>query len=256
MTDPVFERYKDALKRGHVAVFRGRPKEALTAYGEAARLVGHRPLPYVSLGSVLLGMGRVGESIAAYDEALRRAPDDRQALGGKAVALTAAGRLQEAEALEARIEALDAEESRLRAEAAWAALDSALGRGPERVVAMAADAAARGDARSAVEGYLAAAADYQGSGSLDAALDACQRALIVMAGAPGIHLRMAGIYLQLGWSDLAAERLVLLDRLFQLDGDQRGRDEIRALASRYAGASPVLGALSGARPVAEHAGPA
>ena len=94
MTDPVFERYKEALKRGHVAVFRGRPKEALASYQEAARLVGHRALPWVSMGSVLLQMGRVQESIAAYDEALQRAPGDRQALGGKAIALTAAGRLQ------------------------------------------------------------------------------------------------------------------------------------------------------------------
>lgn len=63
---------------------------------------------------------------------------------------------------------------------------------------MAAEAAVRGDIRSAVEGYIAAAADYQQLGSLDAALDACYRALVVAAGAPGIHLRMARVYLQLG----------------------------------------------------------
>ncbi len=243
MTDPVFERYKEALKRGHVAVFRGRPKEALASYQEAARLVGHRALPWVSMGSVLLQMGRVQESIAAYDEALQRAPGDRQALGGKAIALTAAGRLQEAEQLEMHVESLDFEESQLRAAAAATALDSSWGRGPERVVAMAGDAALRGDLRSAVEGFIAAAAEYQQMGSLDAALDACFRALIVAAGAPGIHLRMVRVYLQLGWSDRAVERLVLLDRLLLLEEDRLAQEELFQLASEHAALSPALRAL-------------
>ena len=243
VTDPVFERYKEALKRGHVAVFRGRPKEALASYQEAARLVSHRALPWVSMGSVLLQMGRVQESIAAYDEALQRSPGDRQALGGKAMALTAAGRLDEAEALESRVEILDMEESQLRAAAAATAMDASWGRGPERIVAMAGDAAIRGDIRSAVEGFVAAAAEYQELGSLDAALDACYRALVVAAGAPGIHLRMARVYLQLGWHDLAAERLVLLDRLLQLDEDRLAQEELFQLASQNAGISPVLAAL-------------
>ena len=245
MTDPVFERYKDALKRGHVAVFRGRPKEALACYQEAARLVGHRALPWVSMGSVLLQMGRVQDSIAAYDEALQRAPGDRQALGGKAIALTAAGRVDEAERLEAHVESLDYEESQLRAAAAATALDASWGRGPERLVAMAADAALHGDIRSSVEGYVAAAADYQAAGSLDAALDACYRALVVAAGAPPIHLRMARLYLQLGWSELATERLVLLDRLLQLDEDRQAQEELFQLASQHAKVSPGLAALAG-----------
>ena len=198
MTDPVFERYKDALKRGHVAVFRGRPKEALACYQEASRLVSHRALPWVSMGSVLLQMGRVQESIAAYDEALKRAPGDRQAMGGKAIALTAAGRDAEAEALEAHVEQLDVEEARLRVEAAATAKDPSVGSGPERVMILAADAAQRGDLVGAVEGYVSAAAAYQTLGHLDAALDACYRALIVAAGAPGIHLRMAQVYFQRG----------------------------------------------------------
>ena len=37
MPDPVFERYKEALKQGHVAVFKGQHKEALARYQEAAR---------------------------------------------------------------------------------------------------------------------------------------------------------------------------------------------------------------------------
>ena len=40
MTKALYERYKDALRRGHVAVQRGRLDEALDAYGEAARVAG------------------------------------------------------------------------------------------------------------------------------------------------------------------------------------------------------------------------
>jgi tetratricopeptide (TPR) repeat protein len=248
VTDPVFERYKEALKRGHVAVFRGRPKEALAAYQEAARLVGHRALPWVSMGAVLLQMGKVQESIAAYDEALVRSPGDRQALGGMAMALTAAGRLAEAEAVEARVETLDHEESQLRAAAAASAMDHSYGRGPERIIAMAGDAAVRGDVRSAVEGYVAAAADYQGLGNLDAALDACYRALIVAAGAPGIHLRMTRVYLQLGWGELATERLMLLDRLLQLDDDRLAREELSQIAAAHVSRLPALAAIAGPTP--------
>src|SRR4051794_3032494 len=86
MSEPVFERYKEALKQGHVATFKGRPREALQYYQEAARLASHRALPFVSMGSALLQLGRAQEAINAYDEALQRAPDDRQALSGKAAA--------------------------------------------------------------------------------------------------------------------------------------------------------------------------
>ncbi|MDQ3447718.1 MAG: hypothetical protein M3432_00880 [Chloroflexota bacterium] len=51
MSDPLFERYKDALKQGHLALLRGKPKEALQRYTEAAALADHRALPYLSMGS-------------------------------------------------------------------------------------------------------------------------------------------------------------------------------------------------------------
>src|SRR4051812_37159167 len=117
MSEPVFERYKEALKQGHVATFKGRPREALQHYQEAARLAGHRALPFVSMGGALLQLGRAQEAIAAYDEALKRAADDRQALSGKAAALLAAGKRGEAAALLQQVAELEAEESRKRAEA-------------------------------------------------------------------------------------------------------------------------------------------
>ncbi|MBA2275089.1 MAG: hypothetical protein H0W00_00120 [Chloroflexi bacterium] len=51
MSDPLFERYKDALKQGHLALLSGKPKEALQRYTEAAALADHRALPYLSMGS-------------------------------------------------------------------------------------------------------------------------------------------------------------------------------------------------------------
>ena len=54
MSTDLFQRYKDALRRGHVAVLRGRLEEALTFYQEATRLAPERALPYTSLGGVHL----------------------------------------------------------------------------------------------------------------------------------------------------------------------------------------------------------
>jgi len=42
MTEALYERYKEALRRGHVASLRGRPEAALAAYVEAATIA---PVP-------------------------------------------------------------------------------------------------------------------------------------------------------------------------------------------------------------------
>jgi tetratricopeptide (TPR) repeat protein len=251
MADPVFERYKEALKQGHVAVFKGRPKEALAHYQEAAKLAGHRPLPFLSMGSVLSQMGRHQEAIAAYDEALRRAPDERQALSGKASALLAAGKRNEAANLLQRVAELEAEENRAKAEAVATAQAAAWSGGPERLLMAAEDAQRSGHARVAIDSYVAAAAGYQQLHHLDAALDACQRALGVALGAPAVHLQMARIYFQRGWHDRAAERMLLLDRLLEMEDDPVTRDGLRELARLNQVSEPRLARLagnSGARP--------
>ena len=96
MPDPIFERYKEALKAGHVAVLRGRSDEAIAHYREAAEIAPDRPLPHSSLGGVLLREDRLDEALAAYARALGRAPRDEAALSGRAEALLAAGRSVEA----------------------------------------------------------------------------------------------------------------------------------------------------------------
>jgi len=108
VSDALYERYKDALRRGHVAAQRSRFDEALEAYGEAARLAPDRPLPLVSIGSVLVRLGKSTEAVAAFDKALDKVPTDEPALRGRADALLAVGdRFRAAETLDRLALALD-----------------------------------------------------------------------------------------------------------------------------------------------------
>ena len=109
MSDALYERYKEALRRGHVAALRGRQDAALAAYGEAAKLAPDRPLPLVGIGTVLAGLGKHPEALAAFDAALERAPADEGALRGRAEVLIATGdRVRAAETLDRLAAALDA----------------------------------------------------------------------------------------------------------------------------------------------------
>ena len=137
MADPVFERYKEASSKARSAMLKGRHKEALAAYQEAALLADHRALPFVSMGSVLLQMGRPQDAIAAYDQALQRAPTDPQALSGKASALLAAGRRDESADLAQQVARLEADQARERAEQKATAQAAAWTGGPERLLARA-----------------------------------------------------------------------------------------------------------------------
>ena len=96
MSDAIYERYKEALRRGHVAALRDRLDAALVAYGEAAEIAPERALPHASVGSVLLRLGRPEEALAAYTIALLRAPRDESAQAGRADALAALGQVVEA----------------------------------------------------------------------------------------------------------------------------------------------------------------
>src|ERR1051326_3421173 len=88
MARPLFEQYKDALRRGHVALLNDELATALEAYTEAASLVPDRPLPWASIAAVLARLGRGEESIAPYDRAISLAPDDR-AIGEARAAVAA-----------------------------------------------------------------------------------------------------------------------------------------------------------------------
>jgi tetratricopeptide (TPR) repeat protein len=96
MSGSLFEGYKEALRRGHVAALRGRLDLALAAYREASRIAPDRALPHVGLGGALARLGRVDEALVAYKTALDRSPDDEGALRGRADLLAGEGRRAEA----------------------------------------------------------------------------------------------------------------------------------------------------------------
>jgi tetratricopeptide (TPR) repeat protein len=92
----LYERYKDALRRGHVAALRGRNDAAVDAYGEAASIAPDRALPHASVGGILVKMDRLEEATAAYERALALAPRDEGALRGLADVQIRTGRRTEA----------------------------------------------------------------------------------------------------------------------------------------------------------------
>ena len=342
MSDALYERYKDALRRGHVAALRGRQDAALAAYGEAAKLAPDRPLPLVGIGNVLTGLGKHPEALAAFDAALERAPADEAALRGRADVLVASGdragaadtldRLASAldangrpsDALDAARRALELAESRGRRagvksmvarltqsappgdpkvsetlsralgileervlgrsrgeaalapddaveastavdeglpEAAAAAEAAAVAAIPEpaepepepvpapppfdSVAATAAveDAAASGDAAATRELAQIATAGHLAAGQLYAAIDVCYLALATNPADPGLHLSLAGLYLDLGWRSTAADKLALLAQLAELDGDTDTRARLCAVVAARLPDDPRLAGL-------------
>ncbi len=131
MSGSLYEGYKDALRRGHLAALRGRLEPALSAYREASRMAPDRALPYVGLGGVLARLGRPDESLAAYAAALARAPGDEAALRGRADVLAGMGRRAEAAATLDRLAAVLEGDGRLAdaCDAARYALELAESRG-------------------------------------------------------------------------------------------------------------------------------
>jgi tetratricopeptide (TPR) repeat protein len=125
--DSLYERYKDALRRGHVAALRNRLDAAIDAYGEAASIAPDRPLPQSAIGGVLVRMGRLPEALLAYDRALALAPRDEAGLRGRAEVLAATGRrVDAADTLDRLAEVLDAADRLPDAsDAAWRALELA-----------------------------------------------------------------------------------------------------------------------------------
>ena len=131
MSGTLYEGYKDALRRGHLAALRGRLETAITAYREASRMAPDRALPYVGLGDVLARLGRPDESLAAYAAALARSPGDEAALRGRADVQAGIGRRADAAATLDRLAAVLEGQGRLAdaCDAARRALELAESRG-------------------------------------------------------------------------------------------------------------------------------
>jgi tetratricopeptide (TPR) repeat protein len=94
--EALYERYKDALRRGHVASLQGRLSDALEAYAEAASIAPERATPHTSAGNALMRRRRLDDALDQFAIALRLAPGDEAALGGRAEALAALDRSHEA----------------------------------------------------------------------------------------------------------------------------------------------------------------
>jgi tetratricopeptide (TPR) repeat protein len=241
VTDPIPDRYKEALRQGHEAVVNGRPREAVQHYEEAGRLAGHRPLPFVSMGRVYLQMRRPQEALAAFDEALRRAPADVSALRGKAAALEAAGRREEGALLARRAAELTAME---RAGHPAGPVPADEGHDAEGLFSAASEARERADDAQAVDSFLDAAVAYAERNQWSAAMDACYRALETAPGDLRVHLAMAGLYLRRGWPHLGVERLTLIERLLDIDPDPDARAAVQDLARDFHSLDPALERLA------------
>ncbi len=168
MSERLFDQYKSALRRGHVAALAGKLDDALEAYREAARLVPDRALPYASQGTVLDRLDRWPEAAEAFDHALRLAPDDEAALRARgttreahgfrsgaagdferlALVLEASGRIADAVDAARRADELEGSSART---AMLARLAEALARGPSMEPARAPTAQRPQDATPATE---------------------------------------------------------------------------------------------------------
>jgi tetratricopeptide (TPR) repeat protein len=323
VSDALYERYKEALRRGHVAALRDRLDAAVLAYREAADLAPERALPHASLGSVLVRLRRPEEALAAYGLALDRSPRDESAQAGRAEALAALGRAVEAadaldrlalqqeadgklpEARATASRALELAESRTRRKhvekltsqvglAGGALLpgpetDAPVRTAPPRLepipetppavaivraepeprpepkpatqpppapapapqapadgATLSAEAEDRldaGDAETARDRLLAAAAAHRAAGALDAALDACYLALGLAPADPELHLALAELYLDRGWRGPAADKILLLGRLVDFTRDGTIRERVCELVATRLPDDPRLTAL-------------
>jgi len=220
---------------------KGRPREAVKHYREAGELAENRPLPFISMASVYLQMRQPREAVAAYDEALKRAPGDLDAMRGKAMALDADGKSVDAQALRARAADLDAmERSGHQATVAVDRRTLEL----ERHVIAGARARAAGDLDTACAAYLTAANGYSAVNDFDAALDACFRALEARPGNIDVHFSMAVMYLRRGWAEHGVQRVELIEHRLDVDDDPRRRAALHALARDHRTLAPELERLA------------
>ena len=96
-----------------------------------------------------------------------------------------------------------------------------------------------GDAAGAGERMLTAVAVHRTAGRLDAALDVCFQLLAIAPGDPHVHLAIANLQLDRGWTPLAREKIDLLLRLTSLTGDTQAEADTHGLASERLRDEPV-----------------
>jgi tetratricopeptide (TPR) repeat protein len=102
---------------------------------------------------------------------------------------------------------------------------------PDVLMNDAATALDAGDVPAARDLMLTAIAVHRAAGHLDAALDACLQLLAVAPGEPQVHLAIANLQLDHGWTALATEKIELLLRLTALTGDTQAEADAHGLAA-------------------------
>ena len=103
---------------------------------------------------------------------------------------------------------------------------------PEALIAAFEFAAARGDADSAAAAALAAARAHRDEGRVAAAFDACLLGIGVRPGDVELHLLLADLAVDRGWTGQAGDAYRQLLRLADLDGDAAAADLVRRTAAR------------------------
>ncbi len=211
--DDVFARYQAALRSGHQLASEGKFKDALSQYQEAVRVAGERPLPLIGVGGMELRLGHAKEALAAYEQALALEPDNLDALSGRAAALLAAGRRDEAAGVAQHMDAL--REGPTQPADIPAELRTPFGRAETLAIAgeQARDA---GRLDAALDAWLAEAREHAAAEHYDAALDAGIRALSLDTGSARVHLELTRVYFQRGWDSEAIQRAGALRRLLLL----------------------------------------
>ena len=238
--DDVYARYREALRIGHQQAAEGRFADALRHYQVAADVAADRALPHIAIGGMHLRLGRAKDALAAFDRALQAEPQNLDALGGRAAALLAAGRRDEAAKVRKQI-------SDVRS--AGLSPETQPGEGTPMSVADALHAAGEealraGKREAAIDAFLGESAEHATDGRLDAALDASLGALAVSPGSARIHLELTRLYFRRGWTDKGVERALLLDRLLILAPDPDIRLQLRGLASENVAVDVRLGDLA------------
>jgi hypothetical protein len=102
---------------------------------------------------------------------------------------------------------------------------------PEELLAEAALVLEAGEVDAARDLMLTAVSVHRAAGRIDAALDICLNLLAIAPGEPRVHLAIANLQLDRGWSAVATEKLDLLVRLTSLTGDTQAEADVHGLAS-------------------------
>jgi tetratricopeptide (TPR) repeat protein len=114
----------------------------------------------------------------------------------------------------------------------------------ESLMAEAAELFEAGDTAGAGDRMLVAVAVHRAAGRLDAALDVCFQLLAISPGDARVHLAIANLQLDRGWTPLAREKIDLLVRLTSLTGDTQAEADVHGLAAERLRDVPV-GAANG-----------